>query len=406
MKRKLAAAATLAVVFAAHGASALTLEEVLKEKGVITEEDYKAVTKTKPFSYKVGKGFSLASADEKFQLSLGARLQSRYTFTENETAPNASEFRVRRMKLFMAGHAYSKDLTYKLQVNFADSGKLLEDAWLNYRFADEAQLLFGQEKVQFARQEITSSGAQQFVDRSNATETFKVGRDTGAMLHGKVAKGLATYNLGIYGGVGQNTVRTTDNNALAARVTVNPFGEMAYSEADLDQSAKPLLSIGGNYYRNTLKKTSATAYETNNLAFAGSNGWLGRGASVFGAAEEVDIDSYGVDTAFKWNGFSAQGEYFIGRAEGQDSGNKLRAHGAYAQAGYFIIPKNLEIAARYSYVDPNRDRSDDLRTEVTGAVSYYFDKHNLKLQADATNIHRQPAGTDDMQYRLQAQVIF
>jgi phosphate-selective porin OprO/OprP len=311
------------------------------------------------------------------------------------------------MKLFMGGHAYTKDLTYKLQVNFADSSKLLEDAWLNYRVMNEAQLLLGQEKVQFARQEITSSGAQQFVDRANATDTFKMGRDTGLMLHGKIAKGLLNYNLGVYGGLGQNTPRSTaNNNAFAARVTVNPLGDMPYSEADLEQSEKPLVSIGANYFMDTLKKTNATTLETNNLSFAGTSGWLGKGRSTFGATEKVDIDTYGIDAAFKWMGFSAQGEYFLGKAEGQDSAKKLRAMGFYTQAGYFIIPKHLELAARYSYVDPNRDTSNDLQSEIQGAVSYYFNNHNLKLQADVTNIHKQPNRSDDLQYRMQAQIIF
>ncbi|SNB45532.1 porin [Geobacter sp. DSM 9736] len=406
MKIQLAAAVALAATLAGHNAFAKTLEDILREKGVITEEDYRSVTKSRPLDYKLGKGFTFTAPDEKFQLSLGARLQSRYTFTDNETGQDASEFRVRRMKLFLSGYAYTKDLTYKLQVNFADSSRTFEDAWLNYRLRDEAQVLFGQEKVQFARQEITSSGALQFVDRANATDTFKVGRDTGLMLHGKVAKGLLNYNMGVYGGVGQNTLRSTNNNALGARVAFNPLGEMPYSEADLEHSEKPLVSIGANYFMDTLRKTSATTFETNNLTFAGSNGWLGRGLSSFGATEKVDIDTFGFDAAFKWRGFSAQGEYFAGQADGQTSNNTLRAHGFYAQAGYFVIPKQLEVATRYSYVDPNRDSANDLRTETSGAVSYYFNKHNLKLQADATNIHRQPARSDDMQYRVQAQIIF
>ena len=219
MKIQLAAAVALAATLAGHNAFAKTLEDILREKGVITEEDYRAVTKSRPLDYKLGKGFTFTAPDEKFQLSLGARLQSRYTFTDNETGQDASEFRVRRMKLFLSGYAYTKDLTYKLQVNFADSSKTFEDAWLNYRLRDEAQVLFGQEKVQFARQEITSSGALQFVDRANATDTFKVGRDTGLMLHGKVAKGLLNYNLGVYGGVGQNTLRSTNNNAQIGRAS-------------------------------------------------------------------------------------------------------------------------------------------------------------------------------------------
>ena len=82
--------------------------------------------------------------------------------------------------------------------------------------------------------------------------------------------------------------------------------------------------------------------------------------------------------------------------------------GFYAQAGYCIIPKTLEVAFRHSYLDPDRDVSNDLQTDIQGAVSYYFNKHNLKLQGDVTNGHIQHAAgpTDDMIYRLQAQVIF
>jgi len=143
---------------AGHDASARTIEDVLKEKGVITEEDYKEVTKNRPVDYKLGKGFTFTAPDEKFQLSMGARLQARYTFTDKDDADGSvsdeSSWRIRRMKVFLGGYAYTKDLTYKLQVNFVEGGseKLLEDAWLNYAFLKEVQVLAGQEKVPFALQ--------------------------------------------------------------------------------------------------------------------------------------------------------------------------------------------------------------------------------------------------------------
>jgi phosphate-selective porin OprO/OprP len=417
VKAKIIAAGLLAALAVAGNAEAKSLEDILKEKGVITEADYKEVTKVKPVSYKMGDGFTFMSSDEKFKLSMGGRLQARYSFFDkdnaNGPAQDVSEWRVRRAKFWLKGHAYTKDLTYKLQVNFADSNKILEDAVLNYKFIKEAQIQVGQEKVPFARQELTSSGAQQFVDRSSATDAFKPGRDIGVMAHGSVFDGILGYNLGWYGGVGQSKLRATNNNAMAARIVVNPLGEMKYSEADLDHSEKPLVSIGGNYFRDSLIATrngASTTLEDNNLGFAGSSGWLGKSKNTFATTEKLSIDTYGIDAAFKWMGFSAQGEYFIGQAEGDTTKQLLRAQGFYAQMGYFIIPKHLEVAARYSYVDQNRDVSNDLNTQVQGAVSYYFNKHNLKLQADVTNIHQQVAipknNTDEMQYRLQAQIIF
>ena len=413
-------------------AGAKTLEDVLKEKGVITEEEYKEVTKSKPLDYKLGKGFTFTSPDEMFQLSLGGRLQARYTFTDLDastaTTTDSSKWEVRRMKFWMNGYAYTKDLTYLLQIDVTQgsSSKLLEHAYLNYRLLDEVQILAGQTKIPFGRQWLNSSGALQFVDRSTVSDAFRPGYDAGAKLNGDLFKGLATYELGIYGGAGQSTVRTSNDNAFAARVTVNPFGKMPYAEADLDQTVKPLLSVGANFFADTLMatftpavandpatianetKAAFTTLETNNLNFAGSNGWLGKGLGKFTTSEKLNINTMGFDAAFKWYGFSALGEYIMGQAEGTKSGKLLRAQGLYGQAGYCIIPKTLELAFRYSYFDPDRDVSNDLQTDIQGAVSYYFNKHNLKLQGDVTNSHIQhTAGpTEDMIYRLQAQVIF
>ena len=60
-------------------------------------------------------------------------------------------------------------------------------------------------------------------------------------------------------------------------------------------------------------------------------------------------------------------------------------------------------------LDPNRDTSGNLQAETQGAVSYYFNKHNLKLQADYTNSHKQngtKSSTDDKIVRVQAQIVF
>ncbi|AJE04095.1 porin [Geobacter pickeringii] len=421
MKSRLIAVGALAAVLAGQSAFAKTLEDVLKEKGVITEEDYKEVNKSRPVSYKLGQGFTFTSPDEKFQGSIGGSMQLRYTFTDlddaNGSQTDTSEFKLRRIKLFFNGYAYSKDLTYKLQMNLAElnnsnknnTSKFLEETYVNYRILDEAQLRFGQDKVPFARQELVSTTALQFVDRSFVTDAFKPSYDIGLALHGKVAGGLVGYQAGVYGGAGQNTFRSSNDNSFAARIVANPLGDMAYSESDVDNSAKPLVSVGASYFRDTIKNT-AGALETNNLSFANTkSGWLGMGLSTFNPNEKIDTNSYGIDAAFKWHGFSAQGEYFLAQADGQTTNNTLRAHGFYAQAGYFILPGQLEVAARYGYLDPNRDVTQNIQTQTQGAVSYFFAKHNLKVQADVTNIHQQYAtksNTDDMQYRLQAQVIF
>jgi phosphate-selective porin len=181
---------------------------------------------------------------------------------------------------------------------------------------------------------------------------------------------------------------------------------------------KPLVSIGANYFYNVVNKTGAALDVTipNYAATAsatspGSGGWLGRnfGKAGFAAAnDKLDVNSYGGDLAFKWMGLSFQSEYLLGQAESKTNGHLLRAQGYYTQAGYTVIPKKLEVAFRYSYLDPDRDVKNNIVAETIGAVSYYFNKHNLKLQGDVANIHDQAAGVlkDDKQYRVQAQIIF
>jgi len=427
MKRVVVSVAVLGALLQSQGAFAKTLEDVLKEKGVITEEDYKEVTKVKPLNYQLGKGFTFTSQDEKFQLNFGGRLQFRYTFNDYDlnsaSKSDTSQFDAKRIRLIAQGYAYSKDLTFKLEFDprayASDTKKGLIETYLNYRLIDEVQIKVGQMKTPFTRQELTSDGALQFVDRSIVVDAFKPTYDIGAMLNGKIANGLAYYYAGVFGGGGQTSTRNTNDNMFVARAVVNPLGDMTSYEADLDGSAKPLLSIGGNYFRNTLNKTTTTSGSTttntldNTLSnYATSSGWLGKGLATISPTgttiDKIDVDSYGADLAFKWMGLSLQGEYLLGQAESQSSNKLLRAQGFYAQAGYMIIPKKLEAAFRYSYLDPNRDVKNDHVIETIGAVSYYFDKNNLKLQGDVGNIHTQTSTkpTDDMQYRVQVQLIF
>jgi len=442
--KKMLLAALIVTAFSLQTAGAKTLEDVLKEKGVITDEDYKEVTKdvpqTKPLEYRLGEGFTFTSANEKFRMSLGSYSQVRYTYTDMDNdnnnlgagkAQDVSQFALRRVKLFFNGYAYTPDLTYKLQINFANlnggtstNGGILEETWMNYRIVDPAQFRFGQDKVQFGRQFIVSSAYDEFVDNSAATNAFVPGYDTGLQFLGRVNNGLITYSAGIFGGLGQDTFRTSNDNAFNARIVFNPLGELKYVEADINYSEKPLVAIGADFFSDTLKAATATTLENNQLFFAkAGTGYFAVGSPLmpaghqFAANEKINFNTFSFDGTFEWRGLYVQSEYYIAQADGQSSHNTLRAQGVYAQAGYFIVPKYVEIAGRYSYVDPNRDVSNDHWVEAQGAVSWYINKHNLKIQADYTNIHKQkliastnpgPTAnpTDDAQFRLQAQILF
>lgn len=414
VKKSLLTAAALlaAVVLVGQGAQAKTLEDILKEKGVITEADYKEVTKSKPIDYKLGKGFTFTSADEKFQLSVGGLLMVRYAFIDKDgNTQDTSQFSLKKGRLWLQGYAYTKDLTYRLQLAFEQSGneKMLEYATVSYKFMDEVQLLAGQNKLVYSRQNMASVGALQLVDVAPPVSSFSPGYDLGAYLYGNILGGIVNYDLSVSNGAGQTKTRTSNDNAFLAHLQVNPFGYVGWAEGDVACSQKPLVTLGGSYYRNTFNKTGgAGAFESTNVGLATTSGWLGSNVATFVNDTKVDVNSFNIDTAVKWMGASLQGEYFWGQGDGNLTDRKVRAQGYYVQAGYTILPKKLEVAMRYSYLDPNRDKANDTVSEVVGGVSYYFSGHNLKLQADVGNIHTQKGANriDDMQYRAQVALVF
>jgi phosphate-selective porin OprO and OprP len=450
VKKRIAVIAVMAAACAAQGAGAKTLEDVLKEKGVITESDYNEIVKSAPKSkaadYKLGNGFIFTSPDEKFQLAIGGQLQARYTFTEKGSVnaqSDVSEWRLRRAKTLFSGYVLSKDLTFKFNQNWASLGTftsnttnsntstVLEETFMNYRIIDPVQVRVGQDKVQFARQWITSSGAGQFVDSSFVTNAFRASYDTGLGINGSIEKGLVTYAAQWLGGKGQNIPQGTNSSGYNFRVAVNPLGEMKYSEADLDMSAKPLLSVGTSYYHNTIKRNAdavkgINGFDNNNLNFTGTSGWLGLNVkgntNLFADKTNINVNMLEGDMAFKWQGVSLQSEYFWaeGTGAGTTSGNSdLISRGFYTQAGVFVVPKTVEVAARYSWMDYNQDKADSLKSEVQGAVSWYVNGHNLKIQTDVTKSYVQKnsdsvsgrtiasgSGANDTVVRAQAQLLF
>ncbi len=404
-KRFLSIAAALAAcVLVGQGAQAKSLEDILKEKGVITEADYKEVTKSKPIDYKLGKGFTFTSADEKFQLSVGGRTQFRYTFMDKDGGGDTSQFEAKRIRLIFQGYAYSKDLTYKIEIDpavLAQSearGGLL-DCFLNYKVMDELQFLIGQTKVKYGYTMIQADANLMFVDRVPWIGRMVPGYEIGAYAYGNFAKGLVDYALSVTNGDGQTSAASTNHNAFAARVALSPLGKMANDEPDLAISKKPLFTVGANYLYNDLNANENWGTYGTWATTAGLQAW----------DNNRDIQNFGFDAHFKWMGLALQGEALFSQGVNKTSSVKRCALGWYGQAGYMITPK-LGVAFRYSQFDPNRGVSHDLETEQIGAVSYYFDKHNLKLQADVGNIHKQiratNSTTDDMQYRAQVQLVF
>jgi hypothetical protein len=353
-------------------------------------------------SYGIGKGITVETEDNRFKVSLYNRFQGRYTYTNVPDGEDESTFRVRRMKTTFEGHAFDPTLSFKLQANWADPGPELEDALLNWRPRAYAGVQGGQYKVPFDRQQLTSSGAQQFVDRSIASDYFTLARDQGVMLTGSwfgEKNDLLEWNGGVFNGNGLNRQLNDGSGQLwDGRLLFMPLGKFDYYvESDVADTPEPRLGVGvAGAYNDEAQDTDDAA------RIFGSN----RLGSFFEPDQgPFDIGQSTADVHFKWRGLSAVGDYFWAEVD-PATGASRSGHGYNFQTGYFILPKRVEAAFRVSGVDVH-DEFD--QREIGGAIGYFFLAHNLKIQADVRDIRNDPvdAGSDHtLEFRAQVQAIF
>jgi len=195
----------------------------------------------------------------------------------------------------------------------------------------------------------------------------------------------------------------------SARLNFNILGRPGYGEGDMAYSERPQLAIGGGYAYNPGINT-ATDNGFVGIDLANLN--VRRQLATFGNGRQLgwgilDYSTYGFDGVFKYRGFSLQGEWywkninrheksapFLGTpgANGPGTGGVApgllgNATGWYVQSGYFLIPRKLQVAARYSWWDPDTNAANDLIKQVDVALSYYISgTYDHQIQIQYTNL--------------------
>ncbi len=181
--------------------------------------------------YDSAEGFFISDKEkEHFLLKIGGRLQIRYTYKGRDQRGDTvdpgevgdrdqSYFEIERVRLSFGGHVLNPNLTYFVQIGDGDTDgagnvKTL-DAYMLYH-AGEAlggdksvlSLGVGQFKPYFLRQESTSIGKLQMVDRSLTNEFFNTDRQVGAWIQGIVKPFF--YSFAITNGF--DSINTTSSN--------------------------------------------------------------------------------------------------------------------------------------------------------------------------------------------------
>ncbi|MDG1074229.1 MAG: porin [Methylophilaceae bacterium] len=424
------------------------LLQALVEKGVLTEEEAMPLMKSrandekkakkdldKQFPVKVGydkkKGLNFKSDDGKFATNLQWRAQLRFTTPDTGNPQEIADFQDdskntfegRRLRMKIGGHAYEPWLKYYFEVDLqptrsvtkssSDASTRVIDWRADVAKYDFATLRLGQWKINYNRERVDSSGKQQFVERSIVNDIFTIDRQVGAQLTGRLFKETPAdmnYWAGLYTGEGRGVANEDNNLMRMVRLQWNPFGrELKFQQTDVEFTEKPTASISLAAAQNTGRCTRWSSSGCGNL-----DGFL---SATSGKNQNnlYDISQWQQGSAFKYRGFSWQQEYHVKDIDNNETGVSSRLTGGYAQAGYFLIPKRFELAARYAQVkEPNATNIliDNKRKEYTvGANLFLFDAgHNNKITADFSRLTIDDGvlnqSDDENRFRLQWDVTF
>ena len=308
-------------------------------------------------------------------------------------------FRLRRARIQVTGD-FLDNFDFKLEGEFAQSdealtvrdatGRLLGsnatrtafgglDLFANWHRYPEFQVKVGQYKAPFGMEQLSPDPKLFTAERSQVTSALTPERQVGIQLWGKPfasalreQKDLLTYWVGMFNGNGRNnTVNDNDQYMYAARLELQPWkGKLAGQDA--------WVKFGGDALHS--RDASGTVLSPAGTLRVNSDGSL----STFIAPSAAEREGYGVDASFHWGPFDLVAEYLSESYEGTTGASAFRdfrAEGYYVQSGYFIVPKKLQVVAKYEHFNPGQVLADNLDS-VTGGVNYYIHGDDIKLIAD------------------------
>ena len=373
---------------------------------------------------------------------LGGQVEYRAVSKQSDS----NQFSVPRARLQFMGYAFDPDFRYNISWAFdqttwdqeGGSGRAgLLDAYISSWHIPWFTIQAGQQRVWFNRATISSMATSTFADNLIVQNAFAANqqssRDIGVSIASDEDQYTFNYAFGIWGGVGANLTRegtavsqALPNNAslpssqrrtfnydtriltgemmYTARLLYKISGNPGYGQGDILNSRTPQMAIAFGYAYNPAQNyLSSTRSDIVDRAYRQrvTKAYNGRllGGGVY------DFQTYETDFIAKYQGwsFQAEGYYRRQRVRSADSGtipfdpttaavlgppvNLGQAYGWYAQVGKYIIPRKLEIAVRYGFMDPSTRQVDDLVKEFGAALNYSFDgTYNNRLVIDYSHI--------------------
>ena len=182
-------------------------------------------------------GFGFTTGDGQHSIKLIGRLNMDYRFNDGgnyglaatgandrDTASLADGFEMRRARIGFQGFMY-KDINYLLQLNMTGNAPIVDEGYANFAFYKPVQLTVGRFKQPFGLEQLTSSNAIDFAERSYVDQNGVPAKKLGAMISGEPKKGVV-YAVSIFQeGFNEITEADGEGKRYAGRVAAN-FGQL------------------------------------------------------------------------------------------------------------------------------------------------------------------------------------
>lgn len=345
------------------------------------------------------KGLQVATADKQFKFKFGGRMQveANGDIGDNQLSQGATEgVEFRRARMYMQGVVWG-DYKYMVEVDFADNGVAVKDAYLTYAGLDWFDITVGHQKQPISMELQESSNDIMFAERSTVNVLTAPAFDRAIGIHFKSSSNDWSAQLGFYGDslAPEKNGNVDEGWSVASRLTYAPINVKA--------QVVHLGAFGGykglSGSNSTVKFFSETSHMSNlkltNVAIDRVSG----------------IGILGAELAYMQGAFSIQGEYaheWIARHSGEKdldlnavyvqmawtlTGESRQYKGSDGEFKYLKPSQNFswqnntwgafEVAARYGlsdiayggYIGGTREQ------DITAALNWYLN-NNVRIIAD------------------------
>jgi hypothetical protein len=268
-------------------------------------------------SYSFGEGISF-TADNGSMIKLSGYAQPHVeikNYNDLEENSSSNRFRLRRLRLRFDGQASNPKFAYRFQVDLSGSsetgeatGDFLLDAYVSYDITNRIKVIFGQRSTYTDNRELfMNSNSLQLVERSRLTSAFSSIREFGLFLSGNFRlNGQGSYLRPYFVLTNGDGINNFDKDLgglkIGGRIDFLPFGLFTnkgqFRQIDVMRELTPKFVIGVNFSHNS-GMSSRRGRNSGSILYL----------NELGQQSLPDYTKYGIDFLFKYNGFSALGEY-------------------------------------------------------------------------------------------------